>query len=690
MAGFAVTISAVDKLSGALDNINRNARKTFEPFRKLGASTKRLMDVSGVTRVGSALRDVGRSARESFQRISSIIAPLGAISGAASVAGMYRMVSAWAEWGTQLGNTARNMGITAGALGNLQGAARLAGTSGASLTAGLQTLGQTMYDAVGGRNAGAVVMFNTLGVAFRKNATQARSVTDVLPELADKIASLKDPYAQAQAASTLFGGAAADMLPFLRRGSAGLREYQAAADRYLHITPQTADAANSFREAQTRLTLSVEGLGNRISENLAPTIAPLLRQFAEWIATSPQVTQGINALGQGVQRFADWLRGVNWAAAEQSVERWGGRIMWVTNLLGGPADAIRDLMLLMAGRFVIGLVAPWARLGLAIGGVIKRLFSLARTAVPAAIAAVRGLRLEEEAEAAAEAATGGGRFGRLASLAGRASLAIGGGIAAHEAMQAVDPNDRMGAWIDNHVPGAAFLDNAASHLGLGRSYHQQAMVRFDSATQQNMARQAMQYFSGQGWSPAQAAGIVASLRQESGFNPQATGDGGRALGIAQWHPDRQAAIERQFGTSLGSMSYAQQLAAVNWELRQGGERAAGRRLAGAQDALSAGGIVSSYYERPAADESASRGASAQAILADYQQVAQPSGPPMQVNSVSGAAASTSAAPAGGGQQNGRIDLHVHSDPGITARVTGTHGSVADARVVHNNVTGVAP
>lgn len=112
------------------------------------------------------------------------------------------------------------------------------------------------------------------------------------------------------------------------------------------------------------------------------------------------------------------------------------------------------------------------------------------------------------------------------------------------------------------------------------------------------AAYAMNYFQEQGWSHAQAAGIVANLYHESKFRPEAVGDRGLAHGIAQWHPDRRNAIERVFGKPVGQMTFEEQLAAVQWEKTQGPEQAAGRRLRGAETAAQAGGIVSQYYERP--------------------------------------------------------------------------------------------
>lgn len=677
MAGYAVTISAVDNLSKTLNRINQNANRTLAPFRKLGGAVTRLMRTTGVSRLTRALGNLGNSARDAFQRLSSVIAPLGAISGAATLGGMYRMVAAWSNWGTELGNVSRNMGITAQALGNLQGAAQMAGTSGEALTNGLGALGQNLYDAVGGRNASAVVMMNTLGVAFRKNATQARNVTDVLPELADKIASLKDPYAQAQAASTLFGGSAAAMLPFLRRGAAGIREYQQAAERYLHITPQTAQAANTFREAQTRLTLAVEGLGNRISERLAPILGPLLTQFADWIATNPKVTAGINALGDGVQRFADWLRGIDWDSVSQKMQQWGDRIAFLTQILGGPADAIRDLMLLMGARFVAGVVGPLATVGVAVARLGATFAPLLMTPVGLAVAGC----------VAAVGALGLAAYELWKHWSGVEKLFSGMWSGIKDTFSAawgyISPAlDRM----ENA------LDSAGGTSGM-RASGPASGGSLPSAQTTQRTSEAMRYFVSQGWTPAQAAGIVANLRRESGLNERAVGDGGRAAGLAQWHPDRLADIERHFGTSIGRMSYAQQLQAVNYELRQGAERAAGQSLAMQDTGREAGAATSLYYERPGdrAGEAYRRGALAQSIQADFMRSQGAAGAPMQVASIStgstGTASSGSTTMAGSRAQDTVHRVEVSAAPGTRAKVTDPSGAT---RVVRSNVTRTVP
>jgi hypothetical protein len=125
--------------------------------------------------------------------------------------------------------------------------------------------------------------------------------------------------------------------------------------------------------------------------------------------------------------------------------------------------------------------------------------------------------------------------------------------------------------------------------------------------------QAIEYFTRQGWTPNQAIGLAANLEKESGFDPKIRGDGGKAIGIAQWHPDRQADFEKLFKKNIKESSFEEQLAFVNYEL-QNKEKAAGEQLRRSTTIAEAtkAGIA---YERPKNpdDELASRLKIAQSI-----------------------------------------------------------------------------
>lgn len=110
------------------------------------------------------------------------------------------------------------------------------------------------------------------------------------------------------------------------------------------------------------------------------------------------------------------------------------------------------------------------------------------------------------------------------------------------------------------------------------------------------AQEAMQFFISKGWSPEQAAGIVGNLMTESNLKTGAVGDGGKAYGIAQWHPDRQAKFQEVYGKSIRQSSFQEQLEFVNWELNNSNKKA-GDILRNAKDAATAAELVDIHYER---------------------------------------------------------------------------------------------
>lgn len=169
-----------------------------------------------------------------------------------------------------------------------------------------------------------------------------------------------------------------------------------------------------------------------------------------------------------------------------------------------------------------------------------------------------------------------------------------------------------GAWEGMKMPVAAVSSAAGSAWSGVKSAVGGAV---SSIANSDTAKQAMSYFEKMGWSHQQAAGIAANLGAESGLKAGAVGDGGKAVGIAQWHPDRQRAFASFAGHDIRQSSLDEQLAFVHHELTAGAERGAGNALANAQSATEAGAIVSKLYERPAdrEGEAGRRAATADAL-----------------------------------------------------------------------------
>ena len=111
------------------------------------------------------------------------------------------------------------------------------------------------------------------------------------------------------------------------------------------------------------------------------------------------------------------------------------------------------------------------------------------------------------------------------------------------------------------------------------------------------AKTAVDYFVSQGWTPAQAQGIVGNLIHESGLNPNAVHDNNTGLGIAGHRLERLTAL-REFAASRGKPAndFQTQLEFINHELNTTQSSTALRlRNAGTPEQAAAAFI---HFERP--------------------------------------------------------------------------------------------
>ena len=148
--------------------------------------------------------------------------------------------------------------------------------------------------------------------------------------------------------------------------------------------------------------------------------------------------------------------------------------------------------------------------------------------------------------------------------------------------------------------GAVILRAPASvRAGPARSNAPAGPVGQPSGTRAGRINQAMTYSQAQGWSRAQAAGIVANLDAESGMEAGIRQHGGGpGFGLAQWEGPRQAGFRAFAGHDIHQSTFAEQLAFIQHELTTT-ERGAGNRLRATTSASDAGAVVSRYHERPA-------------------------------------------------------------------------------------------
>jgi len=172
-------------------------------------------------------------------------------------------------------------------------------------------------------------------------------------------------------------------------------------------------------------------------------------------------------------------------------------------------------------------------------------------------------------------------------------------VAAIVKLNAIDNPDRIYPGDVIRIPGGQG-DPGGRAKRQGSTQIPDRAEKLTTTTATGNPKIAMEYFLDQGWTPEQAAGLVANLQAESydRIDPAAFNAKEQAYGIAQWRGHRKRDFEREMGRPIKGSSLDDQLKFVQWELNNT-EKRAGRRLKQATTAAEAAAIVDEFYERSA-------------------------------------------------------------------------------------------
>ncbi len=566
---FKIVITASDKATATVRKVNDAIARVTRPLTQVKTSVGALGRELGIDKMTAGLGKMGKAAAGVAMKAAKVVGAIAAVAGVGSLAALASMTREWAFAGAAVLRFIAITGAAANSVQSLTGAAELLGLQGADLQSGLKAIGDTMENAFYGRDQAAMAMMNRLGISMHKTANGSVDVVRGLYDIANAVQRTKNVQAQAVIART-FGVEA--LLPMLQKGAAGIRAYQEEVRKSGAVqSNQALKAAADFQYSLALTTLNITGVKNAIMNALVPSLKPLVDGFRQWTQENrAAIATNVKSFIEGVAGAAKMLGGILIPIVRYTIN-WKVAAYALTAILAGR--------LLMA---IYGIIAPVVLL-------TARLTILTVTTLPLLM-----LRIAALAETAGLPLLARGFLGvglALETMLGPLGLALAAVTALGFAFQFL--SNREAAYRAAHHIGP---DRAANRAG-GRGTGLPSGSTGSSAPRGSAAR-AMAFFQQQGWSRAQAAGLVGNLSYESGgLNPADVGDTGSAYGIGQWHKSRQADFKRLFGRDIQGSSLDDQLRFAQWEL-QNTERAAGARIGQATTASGAASEAMFGYERP--------------------------------------------------------------------------------------------
>lgn len=357
MAGYSVSYTVVDKATKQIDAINRRIAQMRAPMERMSRQVSRFVDVSGLRKVATGFEWVGKAASTVLRTLTAIVPVMGTIVGAASIAGMTKLVSVYSEWSHELVGAADNIGTTTQSLQQFEDATRLAGGTASDMRDGLKGLHDRLADFNRGGASAALSgqWAQKLGINLRDLNGHIRTATDLMPELVKRIGEMPDPADRAAAAQALLGSSGDKLVETFRQSSRSFADWFSDVKRYKDLTDDQKSSLQRFGEAQARVGVAFDRLGEQISAIVARNLGPLLEKFATFVEqNTPAILAAVDQLSA---RFATWLAdpetGKAFVAAIKAV---ADSLVWVSNNLDTITTDVEVIAGLFAVKWAVGIV----------------------------------------------------------------------------------------------------------------------------------------------------------------------------------------------------------------------------------------------------------------------------------------------------------------------------------------------
>jgi hypothetical protein len=347
-AGFdqPTATKAAGEQVAALAAAAAQARSRREEEEKAEQAAQRRERVTG--NPGMALQNVFSRSRlgvieEGSAKIpifGSALEELGA-AGLVAAAGVFAASEAMekakeaAEYAEGLQNTASKLGITTKALQEYNYVALLSGISTDAMSEALKSGNEVLGAFQSNVGAGKIKpVFAALGIT-QEEAQKAGNISDLLPEIAEKIKALGSTAEQSKIAEKL---GLSSILPVLQKGKEGIEELTGEAGKVgvvldSALIAKGAAAAEEFKKASDIIDVDMK----RAFIELAPVIAKVLALVVEIAKSTADTIDSLR--GGGIESFnsahvtdakADVQRGMNfWTKAS------GGKVDQTGSLVGG-------------------------------------------------------------------------------------------------------------------------------------------------------------------------------------------------------------------------------------------------------------------------------------------------------------------------------------------------------------------
>lgn len=267
-----------------------------------GNSKGAILSINGVKKELTGLGSyIGGPFGQSMNMLSKHLAFAGVAAG---IGGLIALTKQAINSGEEIYAMSQRVGVSVESLSLLKYAADVSELSLSQLEIALKKLSVNLYDVASGSGKDAKAAFDLLKISVTDASGNLKQTDQVLLDVADRFAKMKEGTEKTALAVKLFGKAGIEMIPFLNEGKTGIEALTNEAEKLgLKMSTEFARNADVFNDNLTAMGYALQGVG----VSIATELMPFLISLSDSLKTYATDTNAASTAGAG---FADVLKGI--------------------------------------------------------------------------------------------------------------------------------------------------------------------------------------------------------------------------------------------------------------------------------------------------------------------------------------------------------------------------------------------
>lgn len=244
----------------------------------------------------------------------------------------------------QMGKLAQAAGLATSTFSEYAYVARLSDVTTEAFSASISKLNRNVAEAA--TNTGeSLKAFKALGIEVTNADGSLKGADEIMDAVSDRFAEMNDGAGKSAIAIALFGKAGAAMIPMLNEGSAKIKQLREEARALgVSIDTEAAKKAEQFNDNLTRLGQAAQGLSNRLTSELLPSLVNYTDQVVAAAKSSKDLDDSIRSIAGFIESAA--------VTVFQTFAVVGSDVAFTFRMIGGELGVIgAQLAAILRGDF---------------------------------------------------------------------------------------------------------------------------------------------------------------------------------------------------------------------------------------------------------------------------------------------------------------------------------------------------